>query len=455
MKQYSIIKPCILNLNNRLKHSPPDFNFNIDYAYWLVSEIIKKTAYKLESDETDIWIPLCSMITKKHPYDYRLHLRYLCENFPVIGNVLFRDSYAVGNCYSYRLNPYFFKEKVEIVNVTDKKLLRFLRAKAVLKSDNAFKKEYNFLGKYFNEKLTIDSEAASRKNTDLYDENLNYKKHLLNAGKITEIANGEFSIKYSERTDGRLHHQLTNLSKELRPFLRYDGKKLVECDLSASIPTILYYILSNINTNDIHMSNVITSNKYYYRHYMFCKTLETPMDKEIALFGEKVISGQFYETFIEGMHTIHNFDKSLKPDEYYLKNVERIFGRPFDGDEDDLRQVVKLNFLSMLNAESGQFLNEEAEFNMLFPSILKWLKQFKKIDHRCFSYLVLQMESYFMLDIVARGFNRKFNGKKLLFTLHDCLITTEDNIDYLYQYMRESLSEVLKFTPVFSVKVWE
>ncbi|HLV15609.1 MAG TPA: hypothetical protein VKY41_10535 [Xanthomarina sp.] len=455
MTSYSIIKPSILNLEERIKKYPPDFNFNIDYGLWLVSEIIKQTAYRLENEETDIWIPMCSSITNRHPYYYRDHLRYLCENFPVIGNVLFRSDYKQGSCYAYRLAPYFFGEEVELVNITDKKMLKFLKPKIGLKANNPFKKQYHFLGKYFNEKLTVNAEQASQKNKELFRKKMDYRIHLINAVRITEIGNGEFSIKYTDRTDGRLHHQLTSLSKELRPFLRYDGKILAECDLSASIPTMLTYILSNMNTHTIHLNNVINNSKIYYRHYMFTKTLETLMDKEIALFREKVVSGQFYESFIEGMHTIHHFDKRLKPDAYYLQNVQRIFNRPFDGDMEDLRAVVKRNFLSMFNAPNAQFLNEEAEFNMHYPSLLRWMKLFKKINHKYFAYLTFQVESYFMLNIVARQFNKKYNGKKPLFTLHDCLITTKDNIELLHQFMQETLSKELGFSPVLKVKVWE
>ena len=455
MKEYYIIKPSILNLDQRLKEFPPNFKFCKSYALWLISEIIKQTAYKLENEEEDIWIPLCSQIIKKHPYSYRNHLRYLCENFPNMGNILFRNDYKKGSCYAYRLAPFYFGEKVEIIKIEDKKLLKFLRPESYLKSNNAFKKKYNFLGKYFNEKLTIQILEANNKNKKIFEKQLDYRKHLLNAVQICDIANKNFSIKYTDRSDGRLHHQLTRLSKEFRQFLRYDDQKLAECDLSASVPTMFSYLLTNMSKSSNHLNNIINPTKYYYRHYMFCKSLISPANKEIELFKQKVLSGEFYETFIEGMHTIHHFDKSLKPDEYLLNNVRAIFGREFDGNMEDLRKVMKNNILAMFNAMPAQYLNEEAEFNMYFPSILFWLKTFKKVNHRYFSYLTLQLESYFILEIVARQFNKEYNGKKPLFTLHDCLITTKDNIEVLFQFMKETLAEALNFTPILKVKVWE
>lgn len=455
MKEYVVLKPSILNLDERIEKHPPEFNFNKDYCLWLISGIIAQTAYKLEKKEEDIWISVCSQIVKNTPYCYRGHLRYLCENFPNIGNVLFRKDYEKGRCFSYRLSPYYFGEEVEVVRITDKKMLKFLRCDSLLESNNSFKKNYNFLGKYFNEKLNIRQYEASNENKMLFRENCNYQKHLLNAVAIVEMANKKFSVTYTDRTDGRLHHQITRLSKKLRRFLSYDGQKLAECDLSASVPTVFSYLLSNMNNGSEHLDNVINPSKYYYRHYMFCKRLVPPMNKEISLFREKVVSGQFYEAFIEGMHTIHLFDKSLKPDEYYMKNVKKMFNREFDGDMDDLRKVIKRNFLAMFNARPGHYLNEEAEFNIHFQSILKWLKMFKKQKHEFFSYLTLQLESYFILEIVARQFNKKYRGKKPLFTLHDCLITTEDNIGVLHQFMKEKLTQALKFAPSLKTEVWE
>src|SRR5690606_8375258 len=178
----------------RLKIDPPSFKFNKDYSLWLIREIIKKTSYKLENDEEDIWIPMCSQITKNHPFPYDKHFRYLCHYILGHGNILYRRNYHKGSCYSYRLSPDFFDQKVTIYNLTDKKMLKFLYRDKYLKSNNFFKKKYNFLGKYFNEKLTINIEEANKKNQELFKKNLDYKKHLLNAMQIAEIANKEFSI---------------------------------------------------------------------------------------------------------------------------------------------------------------------------------------------------------------------------------------------------------------------
>ena len=405
--------------------------------------------------EKNINIPMCSEILKGHPYSYRNHLRYLCENFSGIGNVLWRSDYSKGKCYSYKIAPYYFSDEISFYEITDKRLTNFILKELDIKSNNDFKKQYNFLGKYFNaERLKIDLRSCNEVLVTNYRLDSNRSKYLINAINAIQIANGEFNLRLS-KNDGRVHTQITNLSKSFRPFLSYDGKKLGEVDISASVPSFLYYILLNwSNTEDSHLSNVINPSKLYYRHYMFLKTLVELDNSELSLFGEKIKSGEFYDCFIEGMHSVHSFDERLHKDEYYLKNVERICNRPFDGDIEDLKAVIKNRFLSMLNAQPANYLNEEAEFNMHFPSILNWIKNFKKINHRYFSHLLLQTESYFMLDIVARKLNNDLKGKVPVFTLHDCIITTEENLEFVESFMKNTLTEALGFTPKMKSKVF-
>ena len=456
LKTYYILKIKTLDLEKRSKQYPPDFIFNLEYAYWLINEILVKTAYKLENEETDIWIPLCSQILNRQPYNYQLHLRYLCENFPSVGNILFRSPYKEGKCYSYRVAPYYFEDAIEVSEITDKKLLKYLGKQQKIKVNNAHKKHYNFLTKYFtDEKLKIDLKGSNGINFELYTRSLNYQKHILNAVTIKEIANGEFNIKHS-KNDGRIHSQITRLQKQFRKFLSYDGKKLGEVDISASVPTFFYYILLNWSkeVESGHLTSIINQSTIYYRHYMFIKEFVSVDNSELSLFGELLLSGQFYNHFIEGMHSIHYFDESLKKDQYYLQNVRELFNREFDGDLEDLRAVIKNRFLSMFNAVPSHYLNEEAEFNMHFPSLLNWIKEFKKVNHRYFSYLTLQTESHFMLNVVARQLNRKYRGIIPIFTLHDCLITTEDNLNLVEDFMKKCLTENLGFTPKMKMKVF-
>lgn len=446
-----------IDLEERLRKFPPDFDFNLDYGYWLISEIIRETAYRLEQKEEDIWVPRCSDILIYHPYNYRSHLRYLGENFPGMGGILYRKDYQKGKCFAYRLSPFYGGEPVEASQVQDKKLLKFLSG-AGTETNNALKKKYLFLAKYLNpDRLRIAIEPAIRENRLRYDGDLNYTKHLLNALQAVNIANGNFHLKLTSQSDGRVHSEITRLPKVMRKYLRFDRQSLGEVDISASVPTFLFFILKSGGEGkgkDL-LGEIANSEKNYFCHYMSTK-ISVPIDiAEITSFGQRLFSGQFYDSFIEEMLKIHLVDESLEEGEYFNKHVKEMFDRKFDGDLADLRAIMKKNILSMFNARPGYYKNEEYVFGKEYPTILNWIREYKKVDHRYFSHLTLQTESYFMLDVVARQLNKEYRGRIPLLTLHDCIITTEENLDLLEVFMKEKLTEALGFTPMMTKKMYK
>ncbi len=462
MKEYHIIIPKKLNLEERLKEYPPDFEFNLDFAYFVISDILKQTAYKLQEEDypnirfEDIYIQQCADDLQLLNRNYRKHIRYLCENFTGAGNILWREDYREGVCYSYKLAPYYEKGALKTVILKDKCLIKKIKARSEFTVPNRLKKTYNFLVGYIDpSRLKIRTENAFKYVSEQYKRDRKYKNQLINLVKVLSLQNGEYFISYNSKTDGRIHTNITTFPKELRKFLRYDGKRLAEIDISSSIPSFLYFLLSNINTNNIHINNVITCSKAYFIHYMSVKS-STELDmKEIELFGKQVLSGGFYKGFIEDFHRAHYIIGKLEPDEYYLKNVKKICGREFDGDLKDLEKVVKKNMLSMLNAKPNKYLVEEILFWKKFSSINYFIMSLKKENHKYFSHMMLQLESYFMLHIVARQLNNTYKRKIPIFTLHDCIISTEDNMGKVYDFMKKTLSKELGFKVRMKCKIYK
>lgn len=461
MKEYYIIIPKKLNLEERLKQFPPDFEFNTDFAYFVISDILKQTAYRFEEKDNphikfdDIYIQQCADDLQPLNRNYRKHMRYLCENFSGAGNILWREDYREGVCYSYKPAPHYEKGTLKTVILKDKCLIRKIKERFEFIVPNKLRKTYNFLIGYIDSnRLKIRTEDALKYVSDQYKRDGKYKNQLINLVKVLSLQNGEYFISYNPNTDGRVHTNITTFPKELRRFLRYDGKRLAEIDISSSVPTFLYFLLSNINTNNIHINNVINCSKAHSIHYMSVKSSVEFDMKEIELFGKQVLSGAFYMGFIEDFHKAHYVIGKLEPDEYYLKNVKKICNRDFDGNLKDLEKVVKKNILSMFNAKPNKFLVEEIFFWKKFPSINYFIMSLKKENHKYFSHMMLQIESYFMLHIVARKLNNTYRRKIPILTLHDCIITTEENMLKVYDFMKNALSEELGFEAKMKYKIY-
>lgn len=461
MKEYYIFKLKNINLQDRINRFPPNFDFNIDFGYLIIHFIVQGMAYRIDGKYLDVYKPfnpLSSTLLQWYNRDYRNHIRYLGENYPSVGNILERQNYREGRSYSYRLRPFYHNVQLEPYLLTDKILKRKFLSNALKDVSAEIKKNCNFLVDYFDsKKLTIDFQEALNLNSDKLEEEGNLKNYFSNAFKILKIKNGEYYMSLNPLTDGRFHSNITGFPKQFRKFLSYNGEKLAEIDISASVPTFLFYFLRNYNYNSSsHIKNII-KNKEYYNHYMLVKNSVRLDNIEIHSFGNKILTGLLYPDFqlkLREFHALEDTYHDWQFDEYFFPQLsDASYSKKPRGKELTLREA-KSALLSMLNAKNGTFNLEEISFKDSFPTILKFVKSFKRGNHLNFSRLMLQMESYFMLNIIARRLSNKFKKKLPFFTLHDCIVVLESDIDIVYDFMTRVFETELGFIPAMKTKSW-
>jgi hypothetical protein len=493
MTNYTILKIKTINLETRLKQFPPELDnltikdFNIDFAYLIIHFVLEQMENRIDENKNanlyDEFNRLDSKILEKYNKNYRFHIRYLCENFPNIGNIFKRQNYSENKCYGYRLRSFYHWQQLEPYVITDRLLVKKLMNEKRLKLKPEVEKNFNFLTEYFNPKrLTIQFEEALNHNSDLLEQAGNMKNFLVNAFKILKIQNGTYYMSHDPETDGRFHSNITGFCKEFRPFLQFDGEIISEIDISASVPTFLFYLISNYKTSNSHLDKVINKTKFFYSHYMFSKEAVSIDNNEIQDFGNSILSGEFYASFIpkleEFYRTDYNnnsfipiLDEFGKPhytcnnanymtaynqwqfEEYYFpqdsyKNYDR---KPYP--ETVTKEYAKEKILSMLNARNKTFLYEEMAFKSLFPTIFDFVCKIKEKKHEYFSHLMLQIESYFMLKIVARRLKNKFKKVPFL-TLHDCICVKKSNLDQINDFMKTTLKTEMGFEPIVKTKDW-
>lgn len=476
MTQYTILKLKNINLKERLKQFPPQYenltikDFNIDFAYLIIHFVLEQMANRIEiHEDTNLYNEynrLYSKTLESYNKNYRFHIRYLCDNLPNIGNILARDNYSEGKCYGYRLRHFYHWEQLEPYVITDKLLVKKLNKNNALILAPEIEKNFTFLTEYFNQKrLTIQFKDALDHNSDLLEQQGNMKNYLVNAFKILKIKNGKYYMSHNPKTDGRFHSNITGFSKEFRPFLRYDGEIISEIDISASVPTFLFYLLSNYRNSNSILDKVINNTKSFFSHYIFSKEAVSIDNKESHVFGSNILSGDFYDNFIPILEEFYKAEytrdnltymgayNQWQYEEYYFPqdSNKSSYRKPYPATI--TKEFAKDAILKMLNSKNKTFLNEEMAFKSLYPTIFEFVSKLKEKHHEYFSHLMLQIESYFMLKIVSRRLKNKF--KKLpFFTLHDCICTTESNINLVNEFMTNTLTTELRFTPVTKVKHW-
>ena len=253
-----------------------------------------------------------------------------------------------------------------------------------------------------------------------------------------------------------MHTAITSFPKICRKHLKYENEPLAEVDLSASIPFFLTYIL-NLTIKEAQPYDILY--KQIYNHnilslYMLVKSSVSLSNREVEDFKALVLNDTIYDNFMDKFLNAPNFEFDF----------ESKFGNIFDGDISDLRKYSKSKFLSMLFAKNTQFQWEQATLYEQFPTIHEFIKVFKQLKlkntkstdrHKRLSYLLFQLESHFMLNVIAREINNKFKRKIPFFSLHDCIVAKKSDINIILEQVQSIFMREIGYAPNLKMKVWE
>lgn len=469
-----ILVPEKINLEKLLQEKPVEFDFNLDYGYSILHQILIDTSFKLDDiknwKDFQMYKPIrkhylkrSSKILQPQFRNYNKHLDYFCKN-----NIVWRDRYSESVCRKYQLAPEYFAERVRFVEITDRKVI------------NVFFKEKNNiidfypLNKWLDNKLQIDAKNALKCLNSTFNSDMNWSYYLTRCRAVLGIANTHYDMSRNRYTDDRFHSSFTSIPKDLRKYLIYGNKRLGEVDISASVPFFLYcymlYIVGDYQRIALSFFDGFFKKDRLYSQALKITKNKVKLDKdEVLRFGETLLNGTFYQQIM-----IY-FDEV-----YYKRHAEYVLKGTFNNTNEDKTIIAKKMILSAINSKNSQHKETKEFMKLLYPTIMEFLEVFKtrrylkKIDkirlqgrlniseiklkgnfeqHKKVSHLLLQLESYFMLEILTRKLN-KSHSKKPFFTLHDCIVTTEENISFLKEFMRQIFISTVGFSANFKDKVF-
>jgi hypothetical protein len=207
-----------------------------------------------------------------------------------------------------------------------------------------------------------------------YIEQFSPKKYDAYKYQIEAISKKKFNTLIDD--NGRFHHNLTNLKKELRQYLTIDNDTLIGFDIVNSQPTFLGIYLSGLNVDSDELNNYLKQ----------CK------------------NGQIYE-HINGANFTTPLERKL------FKKL--LFSSVFFG---------KVSYMSTTTGK---------KFQALFPSIYATIKAIKNEFGANYIASKLQsIESKFIFDLI-NYIDTEAGGQVPLISLHDAIYTTESNYDVL------------------------
>ena len=157
------------------------------------------------------------------------------------------------------------------------------------------------------------------------------------------------------------------------------------------------------------------------------------------------------EIVIRDHHEFQKFRDAPFQDDFYALLFELEHGVP---PTDSQRKSIKKDIMCVLfqnNRKHRELVEGVRLLEKLYPYINQFiLKIMDRIGKRNFSLLLQRVESYLILDCVVPEFHRRCPAAAI-FTIHDCIITSEKHKLELTKVMFEVLYEKTGIRPGLSV----
>lgn len=440
--------PSSIDLESILKKYPPKFirQYNIDYFYYFIELLCDMMEYN-DLDGNGGYVNLNSTIMQSIVHNYNEYLNYLLDH-----RIIKTDKKYIPGVKSmgYILNKLHFDSEIELIKIQSFVLIkkRAKKKRALEQEMKATSNTYYYLTKWFNEKLQIDAEGAISKLEELFPKpkgairgvskgkaNRMTKKYSAKLA-IQRLINNDYYYSVDDKV-GRFHSNLTNLKKELRHYITYDGKTLVNVDIKNSQPLLSSILFepsfySNSKPRYINLQYIpssfeylINNNKYTYTHtiIMLVKTLQSIDIKEVKLFLKMAKSGNFYQELSKAMYPKRKFNKSI------------------------MKELTYKVFFSSNRSIQGMNNWTKREFKMKFKGIYKMFAAIKRKNHRALSHILQRIESEIMIQNACKRISIE-QPDLPIFSIHDSIITTDGDQGYVERVIKE---EAFKLT---GLNVW-
>lgn len=215
---------------------------------------------------------------------------------------------------------------------------------------------------------------------------------------------------------------------------------LCSIDISNSQPFLLNSVL-NIELyrkNNMRERIMKTNHKFNSQKIVELERFINSVSKEkdVIQFQGFINSGQFYE----------EFGKVLQSKGIIEHNC----------DSDSLRKIAKnITFCVLFNTNYAIRYDDSVKiFESLFPNVYKIISMIKLKCHPTLAVILQNLEADLILNQTCKIISEK-NPEIPLYTLHDSIITTEENVEFVQNEMISVLSQNLGISPSIKVEEWK
>lgn len=434
--------PSKIDIDDILQKDPPNFNFNRDHFVYILHLIVALASRKRDAIEKyNGFTILNAQLLQKRNHEYKKYLKYLIDKGIIICDNLYvleekSKGYKISNEHQSEIKP---------VTITKWTLIKSI----------VYNKEYNyeltedlsFLKNWFNPSLKIDMDSALMYLETEYNKEKFIKSKSENAEirynarlfPVLKIHNQDYNF-HVDNKGYRLHTNISQTKSELRKFFSYEGKKLCAVDIKNSQPFLSISLLdSNIFLKNNMQDKIINSNLTSHNNYPimlvnFIKEIEDKPD--VIEFRKMVESGKFYEEF--GRILID--EKIIEVD-----------------NNNNLRKIAKdITFTTFFSSNKAVYYKESVQvFKAKFPNVYKIFSFIKKgrKKHNTLAVALQRLEAELVLSKTCKIINIT-RPNIPIWTLHDSIITTEENIEFVQLILFKVLKRQLGVAPQLKIEPW-
>jgi hypothetical protein len=427
-----------------------------DKAYILLDMICENMAYDYAMDNSfNGMVGIHAKVAQKNGVR---NIKALREWLATCGIIQYDWTYVVGEHpmhYGFSKN---YGNGFKLVELSDKRLeRRYLKNK---KRTNRVSRVHPKLFKWMDH-LTLDHEGAQQdileqfkndKNramampseAERYVQSAKAKARYLNAlGSIQRDLFDEHLFVVDSHGK-RLHTNVTIMPNIVRKHLSYKGGKLISLDLKASqlqMSLVLFQPkfwewermneFSLLSFRDL-FPRLSSSRWSCFSSNMLAKTSELSMNSDFQNYTKLILTDDIYTYLLN--------NSSAKGDPNFPKN------------RDEMKADVSKNLYSK-NSYLNQYLAKSKKaFYELFPSLKQMIYAINEaVGEKAASMLLQRIESSFILDRLVFRISEE-RPDIPLWTVHDCIYTTEEHREYIERVLCEEGKSCLGNTPRYSVE---
>lgn len=433
--------PKNIDIDRVLKDNPPTFSYQRDCFVYILHIITSIPSGNWNLIDEEGYTNVNKQILQRRIHEYKSYLKYL-----VSVGLIEESSFYIPTVKSrgIRICSYYQSELVPI-EITKPTLIKSI-TKSHSKINVKKTEDAKFLRKWFNPKVEVDLEGAQAflmtlKSQEEAEGNIHaqqaYNSRIL---PLMQLAKGEYSFAV-DNTGFRLHTNLTRTMKDLRKFIKYDGQNLHSIDIVNSQPFLARPLLNEGYYQRNNISDKIVNPRLTSQHNFPIMLVENitkvKNQSDVKNYINVVTQGKFYEQFAEIL-----IENSL-----------------FEGDiEDSLirKKVKEITFASLYSPNTAIGHNPEVKiFADVFPGVYSIIKIIKTGhgEHSAYSILLQRLEAELILDKICKRINKAYPNIPI-FTIHDSIITTEEYIPVVTNFMRKIMKINIGASPVLKIEEW-